>query len=301
MKKLLAILMAAMMLFTLAACSEEAPPADDNQGSTTPPAGDNTADDTAAGGKISVVTREDGSGTRGAFVEITGVMSDDMDNTTVEAIVQDGTGKVMVAVAQSEAAIGYISLGSLDETVKAVKIDGVEATSANILSGDYKVARPFNIATLGTPEGVAADLIGFIMSADGQAIVEAEGYIPLESQDYSSTMPAGDLIIGGSTSVAPLMEKLVEAYNVINPDASITIEGSGSSAGMKGAIDGTYDMGMASRELKDSETAELETHMAIAQDGIAVVVNSANSVSDLSLEQVRGIYTGEITDWSEVK
>ncbi len=300
MKKLLLSLLAVISMFGLAACGggEEAPaePAEVEVGGeeTSGPA------EETAGGRISVVTREDGSGTRGAFVEITGVMADDVDNTTLDAIVHDGTGKVMVAVSQSEAAIGYISLGSLDDTVKAVNIDGVEPTSENIIAGTYKVARPFNIATKTAPEGLAADLIGFIMSAEGQAIVTEEGYIALDPQEFTSTMPEGSLIIGGSTSVAPLMEKLVEAYAVINPAAQISIEGIGSSAGMTGAIDGTYDIGMASRALKDSETAELQ-HMAIAQDGIAVVVNNASTITDLSLEQVRQIYTGEVSDWAEIQ
>ncbi len=301
MKKLLLSLLAVISMFGLAACGggEEAPadaaPVEAGGEETAGP-----AEEATAGGRISVVTREDGSGTRGAFVEITGVMADDVDNTTLDAIVHDGTGKVMVAVSQSEAAIGYISLGSLDDTVKAVNIDGVEPTSENIIAGTYKVARPFNIATKTAPEGLAADLIGFIMSAEGQAIVTEEGYIALDPQEFTSTMPEGSLVIGGSTSVAPLMEKLVEAYAVINPAAQISIEGIGSSAGMTGAIDGTYDIGMASRALKDSETAELQ-HMAIAQDGIAVVVNNASTITDLTLEQVRQIYTGEVSDWAEIK
>ncbi len=299
MKKLLTAILALSMMATITGCSSEPASSEAPASEETPASSEAPAE--GVSGTISVVTREDGSGTRGAFVEITGVMADDIDNTYVEAIVHDGTGKVKTAVAEAPASIGYISMGSMDETVKAVKIDGAEATSENVLNGSYPVARPFNIATLEEPTGVAADLIGYILSPEAQAIVEAEGYIPLEGVAFTSTMPEGDLIIGGSTSVTPIMEKLVEAYAAINPNANISVEGSGSSAGMTGAINGTYDIGMASRNLKDSEMAELAYYLPMAQDGIAVVVNNANDLAELTLDQVRDIYTGAITDWSEVK
>ncbi len=298
MKKLLTAILASAMMLTVVGCSS---PAESSTASTEQSSTETSTVAPTAGTSITVVTREDGSGTRGAFVELTGILVDDMDNTTVEAIVHDGTGKVKTAVAEAPGSIGYISVGSLDETVTAVNIDGAAPTSENILSGTYKIARPFNIATLEEPTGVAADLIGYILSPEAQAIVEAEGFIPLEGVAYTSTMPEGDLIVGGSTSVTPLMEKLVEEYALVNPNAYITIEGSGSSAGMQGAVDGIYDIGMASRELKDSEKEALAYSMAIAQDGIAVVVNNGSDVTDLTMAQVADIYTGKITDWTEVK
>ena len=253
-----------------------------------------------------MISREDGSGTRGAFVELTGVeekndAGEKVDNTTAEAEIANKTDVVLTNVAGNESAIGYVSLGSLNETVKAVQVDGVEATVENVKSGDYTLSRPFNIATKGEPTGVAKDFINFIMSAEGQAIVEEEGYIKIDdaAAAFTSDGSSGQIAVGGSSSVSPVMEKLIEAYKALNPNAQIELQTSDSTSGMTGAIDGTFAIGMASRELKDEETAEL-TGTAIALDGIAVVVNPANTVEDLTMDQIKGIYTGELTDWSEV-
>ena len=224
-----------------------------------------------------------------------------VDNTTAEAEIANKTDVVLTSVAGNESAIGYVSLGALNETVKAVQVDGVEATVENVKSGDYTLSRPFNIATKGEPTGVAKDFINFIMSAEGQAIVEEEGYIKIDdaAAAFTSDGSSGQIAVGGSSSVSPVMEKLIEAYKALNPNAQIELQTSDSTSGMTGAIDGTFAIGMASRELKDEETAEL-TGTAIALDGIAVVVNPANTVEDLTMDQIKGIYTGEITDWSEV-
>ena len=263
-------------------------------GCTTPMDGNGDAFD--ASQEIIVISREEGSGTRGAFIELVGIETDDGDQTTVEAIISNGTAVVITTVAGSTYSIGYISLGSLNDSVKALKVDGVEATAENIKAGNYAIARPFNIAYKGELSDLQQDFINFIMSDEGQAIVDDEGYISVSTGDFTSTMPEGQIAVGGSTSVSPLMEKLVEAYNVHNPNAVIDVHSSGSSAGMTGAIDGSYDIGMASRELKDSEKAEL-TSMVIAQDGIAVVVNPDNPLSDITPEEIRQIFVGEILTW----
>lgn len=294
MKKSVSLLLAGLMLCgALAGCSSNEPAA------TT---GEETQGEAAgASGAIHVVSREDGSGTRGAFVELTGVEDDNGDNTTVEAEIANRTDAVLTTVAGNEAAIGYISLGSLNDTVKAVTVDGVEATVENVKSGDYTLSRPFNIATKGEPTGVAADFINFIMSADGQAIVEEEGYIKVDdaAAAFTSDGSSGQIAVGGSSSVSPVMEKLKEAYEAINPNAQIELQTSDSTSGMTGAMDGTFAIGMASRELKDEEAAEL-TGTAIALDGIAVVVNPANTVENLTMDQIRSIYVGETTDWADV-
>ena len=254
---------------------------------------------------ISVVSREDGSGTRGAFIELFGieVKGDDgskKDTTTKEAVIAKQTDVMMQNIASDKYAIGYISLGSLSDMVKAVKIDGVEATAANVKNGSYLVARPFNIATKGQPAGLAGDFIDFILSADGQAVVGAS-YIAIAdgAPAYAGEKPAGKIVVAGSSSVTPVMEKLKEAYLKVNPGAVIEIQQSDSSAGMTGAMDGTCDIGMASRELKDSELAQL-TATQIALDGIAVIVNNGNPVAGLSSAQVKSIFTGEAVKWSDV-
>lgn len=256
---------------------------------------------------ITVVSREDGSGTRGAFIELFGVEEKDADGnkvdmTTEEATISNSTSVVMTTVAGDDYAIGYISLGSLNDTVKALKIDGSEATVANIKSGTYKIARPFNIATKGDVSEVAQDFIDYIMSADGQAVVEDNGYISVsENAAYAGSKPAGKIVIAGSSSVSPVMEKLKEAYLAINTNAEIEVQTSDSTTGMTSAIDGICDIGMASRELKDSELESGLTNMVIAMDGIAVVVNKNNSFDELSSDQVKSIYTGETLAWDEVK
>ena len=260
----------------------------------------------AASGAITVVSREDGSGTRGAFVELMGVevKAEDgskADMTTEEAVIANSTDVVMQNVASDPNAIGYISLGSLNETVKAVSVDGVAPSVETVADGSYKVARPFYIATKGEPGELAADFIAFILSAEGQAVV-GESYIKVDdaAPAFEGALPEGKLVIAGSSSVTPVMEKLVEAYLALNDKATIEIQMSDSTAGMTGAIDGTCDIGMASRELKESEAAEL-TGTVIAMDGIAVVVNNESDVQNLTSEQVRAIYTGEIEDWADVQ
>ena len=298
MKKSVSLLLAGLMLCgALTGCGGNNDSASYGEGGES-----QTAESTTGtSGAIHVVSREDGSGTRGAFVELTGVEDDNGDNTTVEAEIANRTDAVLTTVAGNEAAIGYVSLGSLNDTVKAVTVDGVEATVDNVKSGDYTLSRPFNIATKGEPTGVAADFINFIMSADGQAIVEEEGYIKVDdaAAAFTSDGSSGQIAVGGSSSVSPVMEKLIEAYKAVNPNAQIDLQTSDSTSGMTGAMDGTFAIGMASRELKDEEAAEL-TGTAIALDGIAVVVNPANTVENLTMDQICSIYVGETTDWADV-
>lgn len=256
---------------------------------------------------ITIVSREDGSGTRGAFIELFGIEEEQedgekVDMTTEAAQITNSTSVMLTTVAGDEYAIGYVSLGSLDDSVKAVKIDGAEATADNVKSGDYKVSRPFNIATksdLNNP--TADDFIAFIMSEEGQAVVAEEGYIPLDGVEaYAGDAPAGKVVVGGSSSVSPVMEKLIEAYAKVNPEAEIELQTTDSTTGMENAIAGSYDIGMASREVKDEELAEGLEAQVIATDGIAVVVNNANPTEDLTSDQVKAIYTGDALTWDEV-
>ena len=255
---------------------------------------------------ITVVSREDGSGTRGAFIELFGVEEKDadgnkVDNTTEEAEITNNTAVMMSTVAGDVDAIGYISLGSLNDSVKAVKIDGVEATAENIKSGEYKVSRPFNIATNGEVSDVAQDFIDYILSPEGQAVIEENGYISIDDvKDAESTQPEGKVVVAGSSSVTPVMEKLKEAYAEVNPNAEIEIQQSDSTTGMTSAIDGICDIGMASRELKDEELEAGLTSTTIANDGIAIIVNNDNPTDDLSVDQVKSIYVGETTTWGEL-
>ncbi|MCD8026494.1 MAG: substrate-binding domain-containing protein [Clostridiales bacterium] len=253
---------------------------------------------------ITVVSREEGSGTRDAFVELTGVLVKDgdtkTDNTTSAAVIIQSTEAVITNVKDNEAAIGYISLGSLNDTVKAVNVEGVEATAENVKSGDYAISRPFNIAYSGELSEVAQDFVDYILSSDGQAVVEDNGYVSVsENEAYSGSKPSGKVTVAGSSSVSPVMEKLAEAYQEVNTNAEVEIQTSDSSAGMQSAISGTCDIGMASRELSDDEAEEL-TATSIAKDGIAVIVNSANTCDNLTLEQIEAIYTGETTVWSDI-
>lgn len=253
---------------------------------------------------ISVVTREEGSGTRDAFTELTGVLVKDgdnkTDNTTTSAVTINSTEAVITNVKDNEVAIGYISLGSLNDTVKALKIGGVEATADNVKSGDYAVSRPFNIAYKGELSDVAQDFVDYIMSSDGQKIVSDNGYVTVsENAAYSGKKPSGKISVAGSTSVSPVMEKLAEAYQKVNTNAKVEIQTSDSSAGMQSAMGGTCDIGMASRDLKDEEKSALKVE-TIAKDGIAVIVNNANTCDDLTLDQVKSIYTGETTVWSDI-
>jgi len=255
--------------------------------------------------EIVVVSREDGSGTRGAFIELFGIEEKDangnkVDNTTDEATVVNSTSIVMTTVAGNKNSIGYISLGSLNDTVKAVKIDGTEPTVENIKNNAYKVFRPFNIATKEDLSELAQDFIRFILSKDGQEVVEDNGYIAFsEEGPYSGTKPSGKIVVAGSSSVTPVMEKLKEAYLKLNTNAEIEIQLSDSTTGMNSAMEGTCDIGMASRELKESELKSLKPTV-IAMDGLAVIVNKENPVSNLTSDQIKGIFKGEITSWNEV-
>ncbi len=255
---------------------------------------------------ITVVSREDGSGTRGAFIELFGVEEKDadgnkVDNTTEEASITNNTAVMMSTVAGDVDAIGYISLGSLNDSVKAVKIDGVEATAENIKSGEYKVSRPFNIATNGEVSEVTQDFIDYILSPEGQAVIEENGYISIDdTAEAESTQPEGKVVVAGSSSVTPVMEKLKEAYAEVNPNAEIEIQQSDSTTGMTSAIDGICDIGMASRELKDEELEAGLTSTTIANDGIAIIVNNDNPTEDLTVDQVKSIYVGETTTWGDL-
>lgn len=255
--------------------------------------------------EITVVSREDGSGTRGAFVELFGVQDEDdkgekTDMTTEDATITSSTEVVMTTVAGNKNAIGYCSLGSLNDTVKAVKIDGVEATVDNINNGKYAISRPFNIATNGTPSEVTQDFINYILSEDGQKIVEENGYIKAsDAGEFKSNGAKGKIVVAGSSSVSPVMEKLIEAYKKVNTGAEIELQTTDSTTGMTSAIDGSYDIGMASRELQDDEKDKLDSQ-AIATDGIAVIVNKNNTTDELSSDQVKDIYTGNAVAWDEV-
>ncbi|MDO5361345.1 MAG: substrate-binding domain-containing protein [Eubacteriales bacterium] len=259
----------------------------------------------AASGEISVVSREDGSGTRGAFVELFGIEEkidgEKVDMTTEEASVTNSTSVMMTTVAGDENAIGYISLGSLNDTVKALKIDGVEASVENVADDSYKVSRPFNIITGEEVSAEAQDFINFILSADGQQIVEDNGYIKVDNEApaYESTNPSGKVVLSGSSSVTPVMEKLSEAYQEVNKDMTIEVQQSDSTTGITSAKDGICDIGMASRDLKDEEKEGL-TATVIAKDGIAVIVNNTNEMEDMTSEQVKSIFTGETTEWEEL-
>ena len=254
---------------------------------------------------FTVVSREEGSGTRGAFIELVGLEEEvdgsKEDMTTQEAIVQNSTNAVMQTVSQDAEAIGYISLGSLNDTVKAVKIEGVEATEENIVNGAYKISRPFNLAFKEAEiNDLAKDFLKFCLSEEAQALTSEEGYVPLkDTEKYEPAKLSGTLTVAGSTSVTPLMQKMAEKYQELNPDAKIEIQSTGSSAGIEAVIDGAADIAMASRELKDEEKDKLAVEV-IATDGIAVVVNPASKVEDLTMDQLKQIFKGELKSTSEL-
>lgn len=257
----------------------------------------------AAEGTINVVSREDGSGTRGAFVELFGIQEEvdgqKVDMTTLDASITNSTSVMMTTVAGDENAIGYISLGSLNDTVKALKIDGAEASAENVSNDTYKVSRPFNIVTGKEVSESAQDFINFIMSAEGQQVIEDNGYIKedAEAPAYEAGKAEGTIVVAGSSSVAPVMEKLKEAYEALNSDVTVEVQQSDSTTGVTSAIDGVCDIGMASRELKDEELEKGVTGQVIAIDGIAVIVNNSNEMDDMTSEQVKAIFTGETTEW----
>ena len=303
MKKIAAaVMMVSMVAVTAVGCGSsngtDTKGADANQSDATSD-WDETSD-------VTIVSREDGSGTRGAFIELFGIeeKQDDgtkVDMTTTDAQITNNTSVMLTTVADNEYAIGYVSLGSLNDSVKALKIGGAEATAENIENGSYKVSRPFNIAVKKDLNNkVAKDFMSFIMSTEGQKVVADEKYIAVaDVKDYAVTKPSGSCVVGGSSSVSPLMEKLIEAYKAVNPNASIELQTSDSTTGMTSTIEGSYDIGMASRELKEEEAAELEPTV-IATDGIAVVVNNANPLDELSADQVKDIYVGNVSTWDEI-
>ena len=256
----------------------------------------------AAEGTITVMSREDGSGTRGAFVDLTGVEQDDVDMTTVDAVITNSTAVMLTSVAGDPAAIGYVSMGSLNETVKAVSVDGNAATVEGIKDGSYTLARPFVVTTYGEVGEIAQDLLNYIMSAEGQAIINEEGYIAIDdaAEAYTAAGVSGEITVGGSSSVTPVMEKLAEAYMALNPDVTVVVQQSDSTTGVTGTIEGTVDLGMASRALKAEEEEQGVVGTTIAMDGIAVIVNLENDTENLTTEQIMNIYTGAITDWSEL-
>ena len=315
------VLAAVMAMSMMTACgtstTETAAPAADT---TAAAAADTTAADTetkateakteAAGGSmegsIDVISREDGSGTRGAFIELFGVEQKDasgekVDYTTDDAEITNSTEVMITSVAGDKQAIGYISLGSLNDSVKALKIDGAAATVDDIKDGTYKIARPFNIVTTGEVSDVAQDFINFIFSEEGQKVVEDNGYISQGNQGtYTASGKSGKITVAGSSSVTPVMEKLAEAYKTQNSEVTVEVQQSDSTTGVTSALEGVCDIGMASRDLKEEETAKGAQGQVIAMDGIAVVVNNENLVDDLSSEQVKDIYVGDTTDWSEL-
>lgn len=306
-KKVAALLITGIMAVAMTACGSSNS-GTDNSGSTDGTAKTESSADAGSDWDntrdITVVSREDGSGTRGAFVELFGieeeVNGEKVDMTTEEANITNSTSVMMSTVAQDEYAIGYISLGSLDDSVKAVKVDGSEATAENIKNGSYKISRPFNIATKEDLSDAAQDFEDFILSTEGQKVVEDNKYIPLDDvSDYKSNGASGKVVVAGSSSVSPVMEKLKEAYQAVNSDVEVEIQTSDSTTGMQNAIDGVCDIGMASRELKDSEKEVGLTPTVIAMDGIAVVVNNDNPTDELSSDQVKSIFTGDVLTWDE--
>lgn len=303
-KKLLGIVLASTLaLALLVGCDNsknDRDPSSSGQPATSPPA----SSDFDTSSEITVISREDGSGTRGAFVELMGILdADENDATYTAAEITNSTSVMMTTVAGNASAIGYVSLGSLNDSVKAVTVDGTVCTVENIKDGSYSVARPFNIATKDGLSDVAQDFINFILSAEGQSIINKEGYISIDDNavKYAGSGMSGKLTLGGSTSVAPVMEVLGEAYKIHNPDVELEIQQTGSGAGMTAAIEGAVDIGMASREVKDSEKERGLTETTIAMDGIAVIVNQANPITGLSSAQIQQIYLGEITVWSDVQ
>ncbi len=312
-KRIAALVIMGIMTFSMAACgnSSDEGSAGSSSDTAADTAADASAEDTEAdglSGSISVVSREDGSGTRGAFIELFGIEEENedgekIDNTTPDASVSNSTAVVMTNVAGNPKAIGYISLGSLDDSVKALKVDGAEASVENVKNDTYKISRPFNIAVKDDLSDVAQDFVDYIMSAEGQKIVEDSGYIAVDdaAEAYAGSKPSGKVVVAGSSSVTPVMEKLKEGYETVNSAAEIEIQQSDSTTGVESAISGVCDIGMASRELKDSETSEGVTGQEIALDGIAVIVNTENPMTDITSAQVKDIYTGAVTNWEDLQ
>ena len=317
-KMILASICAAMVAVSFASCGNTSTTSSSSSSSTTSSSSEESSTEASsseassaeassadfdASHKINVVSREDGSGTRGAFIELMGIEQENedgekMDMTTVDAQITNSTAVMMTTVAGDLYSMGYISLGSLDDSVKAVQIDGVDATVENIISGDYTVSRPFNIITGDTLSDVAQDFYNYIMSDDGQTIISDEGYISVSSGTFETNGAEGKITVAGSSSVSPVMEKLAEAYEAVNTGATVEIQTSDSTTGVTSAMEGTCDIGMASRALKDSETGVTATE--IAKDGIAVIVNLDCPVDNLTVDQIMNVYVGNTTDWSSL-
>lgn len=269
-----------------------------------------SGDDGEKNDKISVISREEGSGTRGAFIELVGIeekneQGEKVDNTVDTAVITNSTSVAMTSVSEDKASIGYISLASLNDTVKALNIDGVEPTVKNIQKGEYPIARNFNLVTGDNLSELGKDFINYILSTEGQKTVAENGYIELtEAGKYEASdvvKEGGKITVGGSSSVTPLMEKLAEAYKKVNPKVEVMVQQSDSTTGVTSAIDGSVDIGMASRDLKDTETDQGVKATVIAKDGIAVIVHKDSKQEELMLEQVKDIFTGKITKWSEIE
>lgn len=310
MKKIFTALLIAALAAAFTGCSNSnsgsnsSAPAESSVSSSTGSSAEASSQDKITG-TVNVVTREQGSGTRDAFTELTGVLEKGSDGSKTDktysgAVTLNGTQAVMSNVAGDKAAIGYISLGSLNDSVKAVKVEGVAPSTEKVKDGTYKLQRPLNIVTKSGLSEVAQDFVDYIMSADGQKIVQDNKYVPVDSgaKAYEGKKPSGTITIDGSTSVGPVMEKLKEAYAAVNPNATIQFQTSDSSTGISSAINGSVDIGMASRDLKDTETGVTATKIAL--DGIAVIVNNENTTDDLTIEQIKKIYTGEVTDWGNI-
>jgi len=291
MKKVLIFTVLALSLFALAACSSN----DNGNGAS-------STDGNSPTGAIHVITREDGSGTRDAFVEVTGVHADGVDRTWTEALVETGTGSVITSVAGNTAAIGYISLGALRDDVRALPVNGVEATVANVLSGSYALFRSFYLALPGELSDLAQDFLAFIESAEGQEEISNRGFIPVVDNPAPAEASGltGTLVIEGSTSVAPLMGNLAALFEVLNPGVTVDVHSTGSGAGITAAIEGRVDIGMTSRALRETELESVDSFL-VNHDGIAVIVNLENGLASITTEEIRDIFIGELTRWENVQ
>ena len=304
-RKLMAVALIAAMAATMAVGCGGSSSDKSAEGSTDNSSADSGSDfDTS--NDITIVSREDGSGTRGAFIELTGIEEKDSngnktDNTKKDALICKSTDVVLTQVSGDKNAIGYISFGSLNDTVKALKVEGVEPSTATIESGDYKIVRPFNIAVKDGLSDAAQDFENYILSSDGQDIIEKAGYIKIDKSAaaYASNNASGKIVVSGSSSVTPVMEKLAEAYQKANTNVTVDVQQSDSSTGIKDAINGTSDIGMASRDISDDELSQGIKSVTIAQDAIAVIVNKDNAVEDITMDEIKAIYTGSKTTWSD--
>lgn len=252
-----------------------------------------------SGSSISVITREDGSGTRSAFIELCGIETDGTDNTVATAEVTNSTAVMLTTVAGNANAIGYVSMGSLDDSVKALSIEGIAANTDNVANGSYAISRPFNLVL---PENglsdAAQDFYNYILSTDAATVISEEGYIPVSDGSYTAADVSGSITVAGSSSVTPLMTRLKETYASVNPNVNVDIQQSDSTTGVTSTQEGICDIGMASRELAADETGVTST--VLAMDGIAVIVNTENNLENLTLEQIRQVYTGDVTTWGEL-